>query len=70
MSSNNYLQWLHDVTLLGYDNKVIIPASFKGEVKAMYERELTPVQAWEEIQTVLQNKPAEYWKIMDEESKD
>jgi uncharacterized protein YutE (UPF0331/DUF86 family) len=48
-----YMQWLHTVTVLGYDEGIKIPADMEEKVKKMYEDGMTPKEAVEEIKKMI-----------------
>jgi hypothetical protein len=38
-------EWLHELTLLGYDQDIMIPARHADRIKSYYEEKLTPDEA-------------------------
>lgn len=45
----DYYQWLHKLTVIGYDHDIMIGAHLEEDVKKMFADGLTPEQAIEKI---------------------
>ncbi|MFD2874068.1 hypothetical protein ACFS5N_16415 [Mucilaginibacter ximonensis] len=48
-TQEEYHNWLHQLTTLGYERKIMIPSEIKGAVDELYAEGLTPNEALERL---------------------